>query len=136
MFKKNILPEDLVLKLNEKAINFDISRYEDFLFELCGDWDFQKEAIRNSVKFYMTNQYSNTEDLFNENYEKNIEMQQFQDKTELSKNLPFPHKKACTIDLATGTGKSWVIYGVARILLAEGFVNPCFMVVLGQRTKT
>jgi type III restriction enzyme len=30
---------------------------------------------------------------------------------------------ACSVDLATGTGKSYVMFGVARILLAEGIVD-------------
>lgn len=123
MDKKSILPEELVLKLNGDANNLDLSKYEDFLYELCGEWDFQKEAIRNSLRFFISEKYDNTEELFNENYDKNIEMQNFQDKISMSKNLPFPHKKSCTIDLATGTGKSWVMYGVARILLAEGLVD-------------
>ncbi len=37
--------------------------------------------------------------------------------------LPFPDKLACSVDLATGTGKSYVMYGIARILLAEGIVD-------------
>ena len=32
-------------------------------------------------------------------------------------------KKSYSVDLATGTGKSWVIYGVAQIMLAEGLVD-------------
>src|SRR5437899_3775813 len=30
---------------------------------------------------------------------------------------------ACSVDLATGTGKSYVIFGLARILLNEGAVD-------------
>jgi hypothetical protein len=32
-----------------------------------------------------------------------------------------PDKLSCSLDLATGTGKSYVIYGIARILLKEAF---------------
>lgn len=32
-------------------------------------------------------------------------------------------KLSCSIDLATGTGKSFVIYGIAQILLSEGVVD-------------
>jgi type III restriction enzyme len=37
--------------------------------------------------------------------------------------LPFPDKLACTIDLATGTGKSYALYAVARIMLNEGLID-------------
>jgi len=43
--KEIISPNDLVLRLSEKANNFDISKYEDFIGELCGKWEFQIEAI-------------------------------------------------------------------------------------------
>jgi hypothetical protein len=32
-------------------------------------------------------------------------------------------KKSVSIDLATGTGKSFAIYGLARVMLAEGLGN-------------
>jgi len=38
-------------------------------------------------------------------------------------NIQIKDKKAASIDLATGTGKSWVIYGVAQLALAEGLVD-------------
>jgi type III restriction enzyme len=41
----------------------------------------------------------------------------------LVSELVFGDKLSCTIDLATGTGKTWVMYGVARILLAEGVID-------------
>jgi len=34
-----------------------------------------------------------------------------------------PEKLACSIDMATATGKSYMIYGLAMILLAEGIVD-------------
>jgi len=133
--KKNLNPQDLVLDLNEKVKNLDISKYEDFLFELCGDWEFQKEAIRNSIRFFIANQYKDTKELFEENYDKSILMQDFADKTTFLKEIPFPYKKSCTIDLATGTGKSWVIYGVARILLAEGMVDQVLVLCPSKTIK-
>jgi len=133
--KKNLNPQDLVLDLNEKVKNLNISKYEDFLFELCGDWEFQKEAIRNSIRFFIANQYKDTKELFEENYDKSMLMQGFADKSTFLKEIPFPYKKSCTIDLATGTGKSWVIYGVARILLAEGIVDQVLVLCPSKTIK-
>jgi type III restriction enzyme len=39
------------------------------------------------------------------------------------KQLQLPNKLAATIDLATGTGKSYVIYGLAQIMLGLGLVD-------------
>ena len=62
--KRSLAPEDLVLKLNEKANELDISKYEDFIFELCGDrWEFQKEAIRTVIKYYLSKVYANSKQL-------------------------------------------------------------------------
>ncbi len=121
--KKSLSPDDLVLHLNEKASSYDISQYEDFLFELCGDWDFQKEAIRKVLRYFMSGEYQNCQELFEENYNKNDKMQFFQGKDKFIDQLPFPDKLACTVDLATGTGKTWVMYGLARIMLASGLVD-------------
>jgi type III restriction enzyme len=39
------------------------------------------------------------------------------------KHLQPPDQLSCSLDQATGTGKSYVLYGVAAILLAEGAVD-------------
>ena len=120
---KSLSPNDLILKLNNRASSFNISKYDDFLYNLCGDWEFQISAIQTYLKFILSDQYGNTTDLLIENYNENSKMQEFAPKDHFIANLPFPNKFSATIDLATGTGKSWVIYGVSRILLAEGIVD-------------
>lgn len=119
-----INPNDLVLKLSEEANNFDISKYEDFINELCGAWEFQIEATRKVLKFFLSGKYRNTEDLVRENFQKNEVMQGFfQNEEQILSDLLLKDKLSCTIDLATGTGKTWVMYAVARIMLAEGKVD-------------
>jgi len=41
----------------------------------------------------------------------------------MERHLQLPEQLSCSIDLATATGKSWVLYGIAMILLAEGAVD-------------
>jgi type III restriction enzyme len=41
----------------------------------------------------------------------------------MEKQLQLPDQLACSVDQATGTGKSYVLYGLAMILLAEGAVD-------------
>ncbi len=133
--KESLAPEDLLLRLNDKAKNFDTSKYEDFIYELCDEWDFQKDAIRNVLRFYMSGIYTDSQQLLEENYENNQNMKDFEPKSFFIRNLPFPSKLACTIDLATGTGKTWVMYGVARILLAEGLVDHVLVLCPSKTVK-
>ncbi len=123
-YKETISPNDLVLKLSEKANNFDISKYEDFIGELCDKREYQKEAIRKVIKFFLSGEYKNIVELVRENFKINGAMQEFfRDENELINDLLFKDKLSCTIDLAAGTGKTWVMYAVARIMLAEGVVD-------------
>lgn len=117
---------DLVLKVSESVdptvLNLD--RYEAFLDALCGTREYQKEAIRVAARFLGGGEYQSTGKLAEANYADNPYLAERYGSLEgLVHSLPFPDKLACSIDLATGTGKSYVMYGVARILLAEGIVE-------------
>ncbi|HOF99175.1 MAG TPA: DEAD/DEAH box helicase family protein [bacterium] len=128
-YKETISPSDLVLRLSEKANNFDISKYEDFIAELCGEREYQIEATRRVIKFFLSGEYKNIGELVSENFKTNEAMQEFfRDEGELLGDLLFRDKLSCTIDLATGTGKTWVMYAVARIMLAEGVVDNVLIV--------
>jgi type III restriction enzyme len=118
--------DELVLKVTENIDpeKLGLDKYEDFLEELCGHRDFQKEAIRAVLKFLLGGEYKNTEDLAKENFGKNPALKEYYTIFENFRNkLEFKDKLACTVDLATATGKSWVIYGVAQIMLCEGAVD-------------
>jgi type III restriction enzyme len=41
----------------------------------------------------------------------------------MERHLQLPDQLSCSVDLATATGKSYVMYGVARIMLAHGVVD-------------
>ena len=134
--KETISPNDLVLRLSEKANNFDISKYEDFLSELCGEREYQIDAARKVLKFFLSKEYENIEDLIKENFKENEAMHEFfKDEEELLADLLFKDKLSCTIDLATGTGKTWVMYAAARILLAEGVVDNVLILCPSRTIK-
>jgi type III restriction enzyme len=121
-----IKTDNLVLKVSKSVDpqKLDLSKYDDFLDELCGHRDFQKEAIQEAVRFLLGGEYKNTEELARENFDQNLDLQEYYGTFEnLRKRLEFKDKLACTIDLATATGKSWAIYGIAQILLCEGAVD-------------
>ena len=118
--------QDLVLKVspNIDPGKFDINKYEDFLNALCGDREYQKDAIRETLRYLLGGQYNNLRDLARENYQQNSVLQDLYPSLEdFYKHLQLPDKLSCSLDLATATGKSYVIYGIGRIMLAEGAVE-------------
>ncbi len=118
--------QDLVLKVkqNYDPSKLNLKKWVSFLDALCGDKEFQKEAIRDAVIFLASGEYRSIEDLVEENFRKNDELQKrYKSVRDYQKNLPLPHKLSAVIDLATGTGKSYVIYGIAQIALGLGLVD-------------
>jgi len=121
-----IKASDLVLKVSENIdpAMFDVSKYEAFLDALCGTREFQKESIRVVLRYLLGGRYRNLRGLAEENYYQNPNLRElYPTFTDFERRLQLPDKLSCTIDLATGTGKSYVLYGIARIMLAEGMVD-------------
>jgi type III restriction enzyme len=136
--------EDLVLQVrsdfNPELIRLDL--YEGFLDALCGDREYQKDAIRTVCRLLAGGEYASTRELAEENYSANSLLgDRYGSLDGLVAALPFPEKLACSVDLATGTGKSWVMYGVGQILLAERIVDrvlilcPSLTIESGLRVK-
>ena len=129
--QKLFLNQDLVLRVS-KSINpavFDMNQYEGFIDALCGERNYQKEAIRNTLRYLLGGRYKNLIELAEENFNSNDKLKDLYGSfTEMKKHLQFPEKLSCSIDLATGTGKSYVIYGIARIMLAESAVDYVLVV--------
>jgi len=118
--------QDLVLqvKQNYNPAKLNLKKWVSFLDVLCGDREFQKEAIRDAIIFLASGEYKSIEDLVEENFRNNNELQKrYKNVRDYQKNLPLPHKLSAVIDLATGTGKSYVIYGIAQIALGLGLVD-------------
>ena len=126
MIVNQIKNEDLVLKVSAH-INpevWDESKYDAFVDELCGDREYQKEAIFTALRFLAGGKYENLHDLAKENFKQNPKLEEAYGSWEAMKDgLQFPNLLACSLDLATGTGKSYVLYGIATILLAEDLVD-------------
>jgi type III restriction enzyme len=117
---------DLVLRVKQShdPSKLNLKKWVDFLDVLCGDREFQKEAIRDAIIFIASGEYRTIEDLVEENFRANDELQKrYKDIRDYQRNLPLPHKLSAVIDLATGTGKSYVIYGIAQIALGIGLVD-------------
>ena|SRR5215472_5621499 len=124
--KRTFRNEDLILKVTENIDpkNWDEGKYEALLDELCGYREYQKEAIRTTLRFLLGGKYANRRALAKENFDDNTELQErYGSWAGMEKQLQLPEQLACSVDQATGTGKSYVLYGLALILLAEGAVD-------------
>ena len=118
--------EDLVLKVSTDIDPkvWDESKYEAFLDELSGTREYQKESLRATLRYLLGSKYANLRALAQENFEKNPELEQrYGSWAGMQRHLQLPDMLSCSIDQATGTGKSYVLYGLAGILLAEGAVD-------------
>ena len=118
--------KDLVLKVspNYNPKRFDPNKYEAFLDALCTDREYQKEAIREVIRYFLGGEYKNLKELAEENYHKNPKLQEkYSPFEDFLSHLQLPDKLSCSLDHATATGKSYVMYGIARIMLAEGAVD-------------
>lgn len=115
--------EDLVLKvgLDCDPRIWDESKYESFFDELCGFREYQKEALRTTLRYLLCGRYANLATLARENFEQNSELERrYGSWAGMERHLQFPDQLSCSIDHATGTGKSYVLYGLAAVALAEG----------------
>ena len=118
--------EDLVLKVstNIDPAVWDESKYEGFVDELCAQREYQKEAIRTALRYLAGRKYQTLGELAKENFDNNDELERrYGSWSGMERHLQLPDQLACSIDMATGTGKSFVLYGLAAILLAEGIVD-------------
>ena len=117
---------DLVLKVspNIDRARWDEDRYEAFIDELCGDREYMKEAIRTALRFLLGGEYANLKALAKENFEQNPVLEErYGSWAGMEQHLQLPDKLSASLDLATATGKSYLLYGIAAILLAEGAVD-------------
>lgn len=122
----SITNTDLLLKVT-KAIDpnvLNLTPYEPFLDALCSTREYQKDAIRVTLRYLLGQRYANLRALMSENLDNNPALKDvYGGEIAAERKLLFPDQLSCSLDLATGTGKSYVMYGVAVIMLAIGAVD-------------
>ena len=115
--------EDLLLKVSPAVdrAKWNENRYEAFIGELCGDREYQKDALRTALRYLLGGEYANLRALGKANYEANPMLEaRYGSWASFQHHLQLPDQLSASLDLATATGKSYVLYGLAAILLAEG----------------
>ncbi len=125
---KRYKTSDLVLKVdkNYDPTQFLLQDWDRYIDILVNGRQYQKEAIINTVVFLASGLYKNTTELVEKNWNdnSNVELKnRYSDLTDYLHHLQIPSKLSASIDLATGTGKSYVIYGIAQIMLGLGLVD-------------
>jgi len=74
--------------------------------------------------FFVTKKYKNTKEIAKYTYDQSNNLKKkYNNIEQYLLHIRIKDRKSYSIDLATATGKSWVIYGVAQIMLAEGLVD-------------
>jgi len=130
--------QDLVLKVNTKSFDpekLPISDWQRFLDVLCGNREYQKEAIKTAIIYLASGRYKSIDELVTENYRTNDELKKrYSTEKEYLNKLQIKNRLSANIDLATGTGKSYVMYGIAQIALGIGLVDK--VLVLGPPSTT
>ena len=118
---------DQVLKLDDArdATDAIVHKYDAFLNLLCAErYTFQRDAVREMLRFLVSDKYPDLERLARENWNTREAIRQRHESVDayLDK-MPLKDRKAASLDLATGTGKSFVMYALAAIALAEGLAD-------------
>ena len=115
--------QELVLKVSASIDRnkWDESRFDAFVDELCGSRQYQKDAIFTALRYLLGGKYRDVADLADESFrDSDAIRERYGTRAGMERHLSFPDLLSATLDLATGTGKSYVLYGIATIVLAEG----------------
>lgn len=116
---------DLVLTVSEQSA-FDIAPYERFLDYLTfrGGGQ-QNEALHIAARYLLGGHYPNLFSLAEENWGLSAKIREHHagDKTAFMRSLELGSLLAGSIDHATATGKSYIIFGAAMLALASGQVD-------------
>lgn len=100
---------------------WDEAKYYNFVDELCCGREYQKTAIFAALRFLLGGNYADLRALARENFKDNDKLREYHGSwNAFESRLQLPDILSCSLDLATGTGKSYVLYGLAAIMLAEG----------------
>lgn len=103
---------------------WDESKYDVFIDALCGGRAYQEEALRVVLRYLLGGEYANLRALAKKNFDDNPTLEQrYGSWAGMERHLQLPDQLSASLDLATGTGKSYVLYGIAAILLATGTVD-------------
>ena len=102
-----------------------VHKYDAFLNLLSAEkYVFQRDAVRGTLRFLVSEKYPDLERLARENWNDREAIRQRHESLDAYlEKMPLRDRKSISLDLATGTGKSFVMYALAAIALAEGLAE-------------
>jgi len=124
---------DHTLEVNIRKCNyekFNFSEIEDYVRALVGSRDYQYEAIKEVMIYLWGGGYENIEELAKENWKTKYQIQhRFGTEENFLRHLPLADRLSGVVHMATGTGKSFVIFAIAYLSLIMGLTKR--VLVLG-----
>ncbi|MCG2740779.1 MAG: DEAD/DEAH box helicase family protein [Syntrophaceae bacterium] len=119
-------PKAIKLNLSEHTLDvnvrkcnyelFDFREVEEYVKALTGSRTYQYDAIRRTMIYLWGGGYKNLRQLAAENFKRKQSIQErFFTEENFLRHLPLPDRLSGVIHMATGTGKSWVIFAVAYL---------------------
>lgn len=107
------------LDVNEKKFDielFDFQEIEEYVKALTDSRAYQFEAIKKTMVYLWGGSYTDVTQLAKENFKKKSAIQKrFLTEDNFLRHLPLPGKRSGVIHLATGTGKSFLIFAIAYL---------------------
>ena len=111
---KRLNLSDHTLDINIRKCNynkFSFSEIEDYVRELVGSRDYEYDAIKQIMIYLWGGSYKSISELGRENYKQKLQIQQrFGTEENFLRQLPLPERLSGVVHMATGTGKSYVIF--------------------------
>lgn len=124
---------DLVLKVstNVNPLVWDEGYFQKFFDILFGKRKYQRDATETALRFLNSGEYSNILELAKENFNSNevIKTRWNNNFNDMVYDLDLSDKLSATLDLATGTGKSYVMFALAIVMLAKKKVDRVLILV-------
>lgn len=107
------------LDVNEKKFDielFDFQEIAEYVNALTDSRPYQFEAIKKTMVYLWGGNYTDVTQLAKENFKKKSSIQKrFLTEENFLRHLPLPDKRSGVIHLATGTGKSFLIFAIAYL---------------------
>jgi type III restriction enzyme len=128
--KMNLSEHTLDINIRRCNYNkFNFSAIEEYVRQLTGTREYQYQAVKQVMIYLWGGSYNTIVGLAEENYAKPRIQQRFGSKQMLINHLPLPDRLSGVVHMATGTGKSYVIFAVAYLSLVMGLTRR--VLVLG-----
>ena len=102
-----------------------LNKYDTFLDALyTDDYSFLRDAVKTTVLYLMNPQFKTQKELALKNFHARAVLKNSHGtEQKYLTYFPLADKKACSLDLATGSGKSFLMFGIAMVMLCENQVK-------------